>query len=377
MKKAKQLKGYFDVSANHFASVDLSPVVCPGAKMSVSCGYTSMSCQQTRGVRVHLHVEVVCPPYPAVAHGSVWFKGKKLNHTALAGSRHYMEMQAGRTLMRMPLAAEGDVKTCDKVEIKCDAHYELGARENAYRDPYCLENGEYEEGQECVPIYCDAYQPPANGDVWPSGKVMAGDRVVITCADGYKAFYTKGSRKNPKCQDSRTYQPGITCVPIMCAPFQAPAHGSVVPSGKVQAGNRVTITCDCGYRAMELRDRPPAQWPRFNRWRPGLMPSDLAGSATPLCLNSATYEEGITCVPVPVQCAAYPAPAHGSVWGPGGEYKVASPAGLEGWPTQQSLFITCDSGYRLSEHGRQTVRCLRSGQWETGKTCVPIMCQVT
>jgi hypothetical protein len=35
---------------------------------------------------------------------------------------------------------------------------------------------------------------------------MAGDRVVITCADGYKAFYTRGSRKNPKCLDSRAYQ---------------------------------------------------------------------------------------------------------------------------------------------------------------------------
>ena len=37
-------------------------------------------------------------------------------------------------------------------------------------------------------------------------QVMAGDRVVITCADGYKAFYTRGSRKNPKCLDSRAYQ---------------------------------------------------------------------------------------------------------------------------------------------------------------------------
>ena len=27
--------------------------------------------------------------------------------------------------MKMPLAAEGDVKTCDKVEIKCDSHYQV------------------------------------------------------------------------------------------------------------------------------------------------------------------------------------------------------------------------------------------------------------
>ena len=126
-------------------------------------------------------------------------------------------------------------------------------------------------------------------------------------------------------------------------------------------------------RAMQLSDRAPADWPK---WGPGRRPSDLAGSAAPLCLNTATYEEGIECIPVPVQCDAYPAPPHGSVWGPGGEYKIASPAGLEGWPRQESLFVTCDAAYRLSEHGRQTVRCLRSGQWEVGKTCVPIMCQV-
>lgn len=172
---------------------------------------------------------------------------------------------------------------------------------------------------------------------------------------------------------AQTRQPGITCVPIMCPPYPAPPHATVVPTGKVQAGNRVTIACDFGYRAMQLSDRAPADWPK---WGPGRRPSDLAGSAAPLCLNTATYEEGIECIPVPVQCDAYPAPPHGSVWGPGGEYKIASPAGLEGWPRQESLFVTCDAGYRLSEHGRQTVRCLRSGQWEVGKTCVPIMCQV-
>ena len=59
-----------------------------------------------------------------------------------------------------------------------------------------------------------------------------------------------------------------------------------------------------------------------------VQPSDLAGSAAPLCLNTESYEEGISCIAIPVQCAAYAAPRHGSVWGPGGEFKVQSPAGL-------------------------------------------------
>ena len=49
VKKAKEMKGFFDVSANHFASVNLSPVACPGAKMSASCGYSEMTCHQARG----------------------------------------------------------------------------------------------------------------------------------------------------------------------------------------------------------------------------------------------------------------------------------------------------------------------------------------
>jgi len=58
-------------------------------------------------------------------------------------------------------------------------------------------------------------------DVWefPAGKVMAGNRVVITCANGYKPFYTRGSRQNPECLDSRAFQRGISCVPIMCPPY--------------------------------------------------------------------------------------------------------------------------------------------------------------
>jgi len=59
-----------------------------------------------------------------------------------------------------------------------------------------------------------------------------------------------------------------------------------------------------------------------------VQPSDLAGSAAPLCLNTESYEEGISCIAIPVQCAAYAAPRHGSVWGPGGEFKVQSPAGV-------------------------------------------------
>ena len=372
--RAKEFKGYFDVSDNSYVAVNLRPVACAvgsGVQVSrrASCGFSQHSCRQGNA-HVHLRVDLVCPPYPAVAHGRVWYKGRPLNHTA-SGGRRYLEFRRGRELVRLPMAAEGDVARCDKVEIRCDEHYELDGRANAFPDPYCLQSGEYEEGQSCVPISCPPYPAPAYGEVWPSGRVKAGDRVVISCASGYQAEYERGGRRNPMCLDSRRYEAGITCVPIYCTPYQAPAHATVAPAGRVLVGQRVTIACNQGYRAKTWLDGDPARWPRYGA---GVAPADLAGSAAPACLPSGTYEEGVTCVPVPVRCPAYPAPRHGSVWGPGGEFKVESPGGLLGWPRQQHLFITCDRGFRLSQHGRQTIRCLRSGEWEQGKTCVRIMC---
>ena len=372
--RAKEFKGYFDVSDDSYVAVNLRPVACAvgsGVQVSrrASCGFSQHLCRQANA-HVHLRVDLVCPPYPAVAHGRVWYKGRPLNHTA-SGGRRYLEFRRGRELVRLPLAAEGDVARCDKVEIKCDEHYELDGRANAFPDPYCLQSGEYEEGQSCVPISCPPYPAPKYGEVWPTGSVKAGDRVVISCASGYQAEYERGGRRNPKCLDTRTYEAGITCVPIYCNPYEAPAHATVAPSGKVLVGQRVTIACNQGYRAKTWQDGDPALWPQYGA---GLAPADLAGSAAPACLPSGTYEEGVTCLPVPVQCPAYPAPRHGSVWGPGGEFKVESPGGLFGWPRQQHLFITCDRGFRLSQHGRQTIRCLRSGEWEQGKTCVRIMC---
>ena len=374
VRRAKEFKGYFDVSDDSYVAVNLRPVACAvgsGVQVSrrASCGFSQHSCRQGNA-HVHLRVDLVCPPYPAVAHGRVWYKGRPLNHTA-SGGRRYLEFRRGRELVRLPLAAEGDVARCDKVEIRCDEHYELDGRANAFPDPYCLQSGEYEEGQSCVAISCPPYPAPAYGEVWPSGRVKAGDRVVISCASGYQAEYERGGRRNPMCLDSRRYEAGITCVPIYCTPYQAPAHATVAPAGRVLVEQRVTIACNQGYRAKTWLDGDPARWPRYGA---GVAPADLAGSAAPACLPSGTFEEGVTCVPVPVRCPAYPAPRHGSVWGPGGEFKVESPGGLLGWPRQQHLFITCDRGFRLSQHGRQTIRCLRSGEWEQGKTCVRIMC---
>jgi hypothetical protein len=53
VNRAKEIKGFFDVSDKHYAAVNLSPVGCVGAPLSkhgvartASCGFSEMSCRQ-------------------------------------------------------------------------------------------------------------------------------------------------------------------------------------------------------------------------------------------------------------------------------------------------------------------------------------------
>ncbi|EKX47356.1 hypothetical protein GUITHDRAFT_137535 [Guillardia theta CCMP2712] len=368
VKKASVIKGYFDMSNDHFASVNLKPSACSSGAMSPSCGTSSFACS----AHLHLHVEVFCPPYTAPEHGSVTYRGKEYrSHTGSEeAGRHYLTINGHR----YPLAAAGDIPSCEQVKIHCDPHYELDGREGAFRDPYCLQSGEWEKGQSCVRIACEPYRPPLNGYVFPTGQVFAGESVAIKCDPGFMPhFGEEHAKENPQCLDTRAYELGVTCVPIMCPAYVAPEHASVTPSGPVQVGERVAIVCNRGYRARIYNDLHPTLWPTFGETA-NRMPDDLVGTATPMCLETTKYEEGITCVPLPVQCPAYQAPNHGSVWYELDEYRIASPSGLEGWPRTDSLFITCDEHYQLSDGGRQTIRCLRTGEWEQGKTCEPIMC---
>lgn len=63
------------------------------------------------------------------------------------------------------------------------------------------------------------------------------------------------------------------------------------------------------------------------------------------------------------------APDHGSVWFRGQEFRTASNAGI---PATESLKITCDKHYKLTEIGSAHPQCLPSEQWEVGKTCEEI-----
>ena len=64
----------------------------------------------------------------------------------------------------------------------------------------------------------------------------------------------------------------------MCPPYQPPKHGSVDICESVQAGTRVTISCDTYFMAYG---------------------EETGGRRSPKCLPDGSYEKGIECIPRP------------------------------------------------------------------------------
>jgi hypothetical protein len=123
----------------------------------------------------------------------------------------------------------------------------------AYANPTCLRSGEWEPAQRCEPIWCPAYRPPVHGAVFPTGRVRAGDRVEVSCLEGYKRVWASPTaREDPACLDARVFEEGVTCAPLECPPYEPPAHGSVRPTAGVRAGARVHISCDEGYEPVTV-----------------------------------------------------------------------------------------------------------------------------
>lgn len=383
-KHAKPITGYFDVKGDNFGAVNLQPTACAEAAIQPSCGQQQYQCGKE--IKTTVHVDLLCPPYVAPTHGSVVYKGERFRGTtADYVERGWSEDEARKVVVidgkEFPLADDGDIPACEQVRVECDRHYELDKVKNAFENPYCLSSGTWEKGKQCVPIMCDPFSPPQHGSVWPQGKIMAGDRVVVECDKGYQMRYEKNAVVNPQCLDNRNYELGPWCEPRMCDAYKAPAHGSVAPNGRTLVGQRVRITCDTGFHP-----QPASRTPFPNAYTTD---HDPVGVISPMCLDTTArlenstadpgglgphYELGVECVPEPMYCGPYKAPKHGSVWYQQQEYRVESPSGIEGWPNSQAVIITCDPHYRLTASGTQHPHCLRSGQWENGKRCDPITC---
>ena len=128
-----------------------------------------------------------------------------------------------------------------QVSLRCEEHFEMTETPGAYANPTCLRSGEWEPAQRCEPIWCPAYRPPVHGAVFPTGRVRAGDRVEVSCFEGYppplrtnrtrrvlhpvlighvssydrykRVWGSPTAREDPACLDARVFEEGVTCAP--------------------------------------------------------------------------------------------------------------------------------------------------------------------
>ncbi|KAJ1473814.1 hypothetical protein T484DRAFT_3314046 [Baffinella frigidus] len=227
--------------------------MCPQAQIwggqVVGCGEANWACSP----HLTVHIEMMCPPFIVPPNAVAHYKGTAFTNTTggvTDDSQRGALVINGRSL---PLAAEGDIPTCTKIDLECDKHFEMTKIAGAFSSPTCLQSGEWEPAQTCEPIWCEAYPPPPHGAVFPTSAVRAGDRVLVTCYEGYKKVWTtRFARTDPMCLDGRQFELGIQCAPLMCAAYEAPRHGSVSPSTGVRAGARVHISCDDGYKPLTI-----------------------------------------------------------------------------------------------------------------------------
>lgn len=192
---------------------------------------------------------------------------------------------------------------------------------------------------EVVVPKCAPYQAPEHGAVSPTGPVEEGECVHVECDDPYQM--APGSESRACCVEGQKWDPPrAECEPLQqCPPFPTPLHGRVKPNGVTHVGDQVAVSCDAGYRLCV----------------------DCSDIAT---CTGTSYDIGpVTCVKED-HCDPFIAPPHATV----------TPTGnvTEG----HCVHIQCDPGYLYDNtfSGKSDPCCVLdivAGKlgWQQGKIC--------
>ncbi|XP_078667777.1 uncharacterized protein LOC144909589 [Branchiostoma floridae x Branchiostoma belcheri] len=94
-------------------------------------------------------------------------------------------------------------------------------------------------------VKCPKLTAPQNGAMDPTGATDYLDLVSFSCNTGYALNGTSETR----CQANGTWSNAVpTCTLIQCPTLTAPTNGVLSPTGPHTYQNRVTFTCNYGYR---------------------------------------------------------------------------------------------------------------------------------
>jgi alpha-tubulin suppressor-like RCC1 family protein len=197
------------------------------------------------------------------------------------------------------------------VTISCETGYALSAAGAA--QPTCNSSALFPAGKTCDIKECPAYVAPGNGAVIPGGTRNFTQNVTIACDSGYQN--SASGAVSPVCQASQTYTAGITCEPISCGAFSAPANGSVVPTSARNYTQSVVLSCNSGF----------------------ILTTTPGATTTPTCQANGNFTVGQTCVDIDECTAAEFQCTRTAVAGAGTIVFYGNGTGFSAWTTGMPL----------------------------------------
>ncbi|CAH1258061.1 LRP6 [Branchiostoma lanceolatum] len=209
----------------------------------------------------------------------------------------------------------------DVVTFTCNSGYRL----NGASSVTCQADETWSGPVPTCTVPCPTLTAPGNGALSPPGANSYQDVVTITCNQGYM----RNGASDTTCQADGTWSNDVpTCTPIRCPSLTAPANGVMDSAGANYWQDRVTFSCNSGYR--------------------------LNGASSVTCQADETWSGPVpTCA---VLCPTLTAPGNGTL----------SPAGANS--PNDVVTITCNRGYMRS--GASYTMCQSDGTWSNAvPTC--------
>ncbi|XP_010176981.1 PREDICTED: complement component receptor 1-like protein [Mesitornis unicolor] len=204
---------------------------------------------------------------------------------------------------------------------------------------------------------------------------MYGDRLEITCNDGY-AFKGHGNNVVLQCTSDGRWDPAVPeCTPEPRCPKPETAHGREIYKSKKDytVGTRLRLACDSGYT---LRGQDLTECQADASWAPPLPFCDKVCDPPPQITNGQHSGVGQEQFPYGAE-VTYSCAEGLSLIGDASIYCTSDDGENLVWsgpaPQCRGLITTCCTGF--GARGAPESRCLADGAWHPPlPTCQPVQC---
>jgi CUB/sushi domain-containing protein len=215
-------------------------------------------------------------------------------------------------------------------KISCKEGYELIGEATIE----CL-NGNWSGNGTCKRIQCKTLPQIDNADVEPDSGNYFGDTLNVSCKLGFEL----SNSLKAECDSNKTWINVPTCNPISCGNYSLPPYSEISEISTTTGvfEDTINITCSTGF--------------------------DIEGENYVICNATGEWENDPVCIPK--ACGKFETPDHAT---------VPDDTNLDGFTYNQSITVTCDTGYNIS--GNSVVICGADAKWDSSPLCLPVNCPV-